>query len=143
MWIDRIRVCRGEYQATVVPKQIEHPRNRSMKRRLTGVVEETGFVDLILADFSRVLHVIMSKDLIKGRRFSGYNYYIIRLCSRRGVELLPNGVKDLRKGKTKDTFHNNLFGVVYRKLAWLGAELGQILHRVVGVPRGVQHPTKI
>ena len=55
--------------------------------------------------------------LIKGRNVSRYNYYIIRLCSRRGIPLNCH-LKDLIESKTKEKFDDRLFGIIYNKLGW-------------------------
>ena len=60
----------------------------------------------------------MKKEkLIKGRNMSRYNYYIIRLCGRRGIPLKCY-VKDMANTETKKMFNDRLFGIVFSKLGW-------------------------
>ena len=56
------------------------------------------------------------EKLITGRNVSRYNYYIIRLCSGRGIPLNYH-LKDLIESKTKK-FDDRFFGIVYEKLEW-------------------------
>lgn len=88
-----------------------------MGRKLINVVKPKH-IELIKEDFLKVVDVLYSCNLIKGRNVSRYRYYIIRLCHRRRFECLKK-VADLKDGKVKDKFDNNLFGVVYPKLNWV------------------------
>ena len=60
--------------------------------------------------------ILKKEKLITGRNVSRYNYYIIRLCSRREIPL--NYLKDLIESKTKEKFDDRLFNIIYNKLEW-------------------------
>ena len=75
---------------------------------------ENKYINIITDDSMKV--VVMKKEkLINGRNVSRYNYYILRLCSRRGITLECH-LNDLIDSKAKNKFDNRLFGVVYKKL---------------------------
>lgn len=61
--------------------------------------------------------IMNKRNLIKGHNISRYNYYIIRLCSRRNIQLLKE-IPDMKNSKTRHKFDDNLFGVVYKELKW-------------------------
>ena len=91
-WIDNIWL---KYK-----KKSVHSRNRWTYKKLCRCVEDQC-IDHICDDF------IKEEKLISGRNVSRYNYYIIRLCSRRGIPL---------KCHVKDMVDDRLFGVVYPQL---------------------------
>ena len=84
------------------------------KKRLECI--ESQYINIILDDFMKVLDIIRKEKLITRRNLSRYNYYIIRLCSRRGIPL-NCALKDLIESKTKKS-DDRLFGIVYKKLQW-------------------------
>ena len=49
------------------------------------------YIDLICNDFMNVVDVMKKKKLITGQNVSRYNYYIIRLCGRRGMPYKGHG----------------------------------------------------
>ena len=93
-----------------------HLRSKWIQKRLNGAVKPEH-VSRISTDFMQVVRVMINKKLIKGRNISRYNYCVIRLCSRRGLELLKD-IPDMKKSKTRQRFDNNLFGIVYKELRW-------------------------
>ena len=54
--------------------------------------------------------ILRKEKLISGRNVSRYNYYIIRLCSRRGMPLNFH-LKDLIESKMKNKSDDLLFGM--------------------------------
>ena len=57
-----------------------------MYKRLKECID-SRYINIIIDDFEKVLDVMRKEKLISGRNVSRYNYYIIRLCSRRGMTL--------------------------------------------------------
>ena len=87
-----------------------------MYKRLRKCVD-SKYINIITDDFMKVLDVMREKKLISCRNVSRYNYYIIRLCSRRGIPL-NCCLKDLIESNTKKVFDDRLFGVIYKELGW-------------------------
>ena len=87
-----------------------------MYKRLRECID-SRYINIIIDDFEKVLDIMRKEKLITGRNVSRYNYYIIRLCSRRGIPLNCH-LKDLIESKTKEKFDDRLFGIVYKKLEW-------------------------
>ena len=87
-----------------------------MYKRLKECID-SRYINIIIDDFEKVLDVMRKEKLISGRTISRYNYYITRLCNRRGIPLNCH-LKDLIEFKTKNIFHDRLFGIVYKKLEW-------------------------
>ena len=87
-----------------------------MYKRLRECID-SKYISIITDDFEKVLDVMRKEKLIKGRNISRYNYYIIRLCSKRGIPLNCH-LKDLIESKTKEKFDDRSFGIVYKKLGW-------------------------
>ena len=63
----------------------------------------------------KVVDVMKKEELFNGWNVSRYNYYIIRLCSRRGNPLKCY-LKDMADSKTNKIFDDGLFGIIYSKL---------------------------
>ena len=97
-------------------KKSVHNRSKWMYKKLLKCID-SQYINIILDDFMKVLDIMRKEKLITGRNLSKYNYYIIRLCSRRGMPLNCT-LKDLIKSKTKKRFDDRLFGSVYNKLEW-------------------------
>ena len=87
-----------------------------MYKRLKECID-SRYINIIIDDFEKVLDVMRKEKLISGRNVSRNNYYIIRLCSRRGIPLNCH-LKDLIESKTKNKFDDRLFGIIYKKLEW-------------------------
>ena len=87
-----------------------------MYKRLKECID-SRYINIIIDDFEKVLDVMRKEKLISGRNVSRNNYYIIRLCSRRGIPLNCH-LKDLIESKAKKKFDERLFGMVYKKLEW-------------------------
>ena len=94
----------------------EWVENIWMYKRLKECID-SRYINIIIDDFEKVLDVMRKEKLISGRTISRYNYYITRLCNRRGIPLNCH-LKDLIEFKTKNIFHDRLFGIVYKKLEW-------------------------
>ena len=75
------------------------------------------YVGTISADFMEVVCMMINKDLIIGCNMSCYNYYVIRLCSQRKIELVKE-VSDMKNSKSKQRFHANLVGTIFKELGW-------------------------
>ena len=87
------------------------------KQMIAGRYIESRYISMIADDFIRVVSVMIEHDLIKGKNVSKFAYYVIRLCSRRGIEL-ESLVKDMKASKTRRVFDSRLFGEVYPLLGW-------------------------
>ena len=78
-------------------------------------------IRLILSDFHKIVFVLRKEGLIK-RNVSRYDFYIIRICTRRQIQTREprkgEDVRDLKDGKTKCRFEEQLYGTVYPKLGW-------------------------
>ena len=97
-------------------KKTVHSRSKWMYKRLRECIDNI-YINIIIDDFMKVLNIMRKEKLISGKNVARYNYYIIRLCSRKGISL-NSYLKDLIESKTKDKFDERLFGIVYKKLEW-------------------------
>ena len=95
-------------------KKSVHNRSKWMYKKLKECID-SQYINII-DDFMKALDIIRKEKLISGRNLSRYNYYIIRLCSRREIPLNCT-LKDFIESKTKK-FDDRLFGIVYKKLEW-------------------------
>ena len=97
-------------------KKSVHNRSKWMYKILKECID-SQYTNIINDDFVKVLDVIRKEKLISGRNLSRYNYYIVRLCSRRRIPLNCH-LNDLIESKTKKDFDDRLFGIVSKKLEW-------------------------
>ena len=106
-WIENIWM---KYKKTV------HNRSKWIYKRLRECVD-SRYNNIITDDFMKVLDVMRKEKLISEGNVARYNYYILRLYSRRGIPLNCY-LKDLIESKTKNKFDDQFFGIVYKKLEW-------------------------
>ena len=78
---------------------------------------DSQYINIIIDDFRKIVDIMKKEKLISGKNIARYNYYIIRLCSRRGIPLNCH-LKDLIEYKTKNKFDDQLFGIICTKLEW-------------------------
>ena len=73
----------------------------------------------LVSDFHKIVSVLREEGLIK-RNVSRYDFYIIRICSRKRIQprelTKGEGLSDLKNGKTRCRFKEQLYGTVYQKL---------------------------
>ena len=96
----------------------EHCRVRWFKRLMRNHIHSSHW-NLISHEFQEIVRCMESLRLLEGRNLVKYSFYLIRLCSRNGVELrtpLPN----LKTKKALNTLEDRLFGKVYVELGWSG-----------------------
>ena len=74
---------------------------------------DSQYINIIIDHFIKVVDIMKKEKLISGRNVARYNYYIIRLCSRRGIPLNCH-LKHLIESKTKEKFDDRLFRMEYR-----------------------------
>ena len=65
----------------------------------------------IVSDFIEVVAIKIKHKMIK-KNVSRYDYYIIRLASRKGAKLIKKPT-DLTHSKTRNSFDDRLFGAHY------------------------------
>ena len=101
-------------------KKSSHYRRRWIEKVLRNKSIDWDSTKIICRDFKKIVQVMMKLNLIKGRNLSRYDYFIIRIISRNGLTgKCPLSLfRDLKVGKTKDVFDDNLFGIVYPQLGW-------------------------
>lgn len=100
-------------------KKTHHSYSKWLGKLLTGkrLVSEDS-IPIVIEDFILIVSALKRNKLI-AKNVSKYNFYILRICSRRGIELIGKA-NDLISGKTKERFERNLYGVVYKDLGWDG-----------------------
>ena len=67
-------------------KKSVHNRSKWMYKRLRECID-SQYINIINDDFMKVVDIMRKDKLISSRNIARYNYYIIRLCSRRGIPL--------------------------------------------------------
>ena len=97
-------------------KKTVHNRSKWTYKRLWEFIDNK-YINIIIDDFEKVLDVMRREKLISSRNVARYNYYIIRLCSRRGIPLNCY-LKDLIESETTEKFDDRLLGIIYTKLEW-------------------------
>ena len=101
-------------------KKITHTYRKWIWKRLRDrSVASYNEIRLILSDFHKIVFVLRKEGLIK-RNVSRYDFYIIRICTRRQIQPIEprkgEDLRDLKNGKTKCRFEEQLYGTVYPKL---------------------------
>ena len=94
----------------------EHKRNKWFAKVLRRYVNQRD-VSILFNDFMKVVVELKKNKLIK-KNISRYDYYIIRLATRRGIKLLKSSNHLKENSNIRVKFDDLLFGIVYRELGW-------------------------
>ena len=90
-------------------------RSRHIRNRVRKFVHHK-YQSSIVSDFLDVIRIVTQQNFIK-KNVSRYNYYIIRLASRKCAKRIKKP-DDLVHIKTKKKFDDRLFGTIYPILGW-------------------------
>lgn len=97
-------------------KKSIHSRKRWFYNKVKPLTHAAD-VDRLVDDFQKVARAMENNNWITGRKVSRYDFYVLRLASRRGIHLIK-GVRDMKESKTRRLFEDRLFGQVYLLLGW-------------------------
>ena len=82
------------------------------KRLRDRSVASYNEIRLVVSDFHKIVFVLRKEGLIK-RNVSRYDFYIIRICSRKRIQprelTKGEGLSDLKNGKTRCRFEEQLY----------------------------------